>query len=675
MRNKRLSKMLAAIMALMLIVASLSGCGGDGKAPKDDANTPTDGSGEQPSGGGDSEDKGNSGGGTTSGTGEMTEVGTPRNETLIVEMQSPTDTPGQFNGYMQGTSMGSGIHQLMSAMMWEMDTVKGEQFGEVAEGMPESNADFTEHTIKIRQGIKWSDGEDLTAEDVAYTFNMIMSNTAIGQCDYYNSVFESVEATDDYTVVLKTKESFPRLALKFGVTIWGNDLRIVPEHIYSQQADVTTFKDEKPVVAGPYTVKDYDSLGKWILYERREDWQNSTVGVVTGKMPQAKYVWFRALGDDTTRQMSMINNEVDILCEVTPEMLEVMVAQNDKIACWYDEFPYATSDDPCSKGLAFSIGKGAPYDSADFRWGIALAMNFDEISMNIFDGAGRASCFPILTATSAMQELYYKPLLSWLDTFELDLGDGTTVKPFDSGYAQRMAEALRAQGRNIPTDEEELIDMFGVGCWKYDPVAAEKLLIKAGLEKRDNGWYFNGEPFSFTLTYIADTEAQAGRGVQAAYDQLTKFGLSCNLASESSATWDTNGATGSYDIAGYWPTGGITKDIYSQINGWDADLIVPLGERGSGQGSRWNNARATEIIQEMGKLSPEDEKSYELGLEFVKVAIEDLPFIGFHSGVKFVPTNSTNWENYPSAENPYNGPWWWWSCFKYITTEISPVSK
>jgi len=605
---------------------------------------------------------------------EMTEVGTPRSETLIVETQTPTDVPGQFNSYMQGTQMGFGIHQLMSAMMWEMDTVKGEQFGEVADGMPESNADFTEHIVKIRKGIKWSDGVDLTAKDVAFTFNMIMSNKGINQCDYYNSVFKSIEQVDDYTVKIVTKESFPRLALKFGVTIWGNDLRIVPEHIYSKVGDVTTFKDSEPVVAGPYTVKAYDQLGKWILYQRRDDWQNSTVGVVTGKMPQAKYILVKALGDDTTRQMAMINNEVDIMCEVTPEILDVMTQANDKIACWYDSFPYATSDDPCSKGIAFEMAKD-PYSSADFRWGVALAMNFDEISNSIFDGVGRASCLPILTATSAMQELYYKPLLPWLEDFTLDLGDGTTVKPFDSGYAERMAATLRADGKDIPTDHDALIDMFGIGCWKYDPEAATKLFIKAGLVKKDDGWYYKDQPFTIKMSYLANTEAQAGRGLTAAYDQLVKFGFNCTLSSESSATWDTNAATGDFEIAGYWPTGGITKDLYSQINGWDADLIVPLGERGSGQGSRWNNAEATKIIHEMAKLSPNDEKSYQLGLDFMKVAIKDMPFIGFHSGVKFVPTNSTYWTNYPSAKNPYNGPWWWWSCFKYITTEITPVSK
>ncbi|GAB3999969.1 hypothetical protein GCM10029992_30370 [Glycomyces albus] len=98
----------------------------------------------------------------------------------------------------------------------------------------------------LRDGITWSDGEQLTAEDVKYTVEL-------GQLDGvpYSNVWdwlESVEVVDDLTVEFTFLEARHQE--------WDNFLfntTIVPEHVFSEYSedDIVTGANEDPVVSGP----------------------------------------------------------------------------------------------------------------------------------------------------------------------------------------------------------------------------------------------------------------------------------------------------------------------------------------------------------------------------------------------------------------------------------------
>ncbi|WP_349427892.1 ABC transporter substrate-binding protein [Microbacterium sp. LWS13-1.2] len=104
----------------------------------------------------------------------------------------------------------------------------------------EYNEGGTVITVKLKDGVKWNDGEDFTADDAAFTFNYEPN---------HRDGLVSAEATDDTTVVL-TYET-PQFTNEFQIlgTTW-----MLPEHIWSEVEDYTTFTDEEPVGTGPYVV-------------------------------------------------------------------------------------------------------------------------------------------------------------------------------------------------------------------------------------------------------------------------------------------------------------------------------------------------------------------------------------------------------------------------------------
>ena len=122
----------------------------------------------------------------------------------------------------------------------------------------QTSADKLTWTFKIHPGLKWSDGQPLTAKDAAYTFNLIMSNPNAAKANgSLVSNFAKVTAADDTTLAITTKS--PQANVLF-VSIPVSGVPIVPEHIWkSHEKGIADYKNmDFPVVGyGPWVLSGF----------------------------------------------------------------------------------------------------------------------------------------------------------------------------------------------------------------------------------------------------------------------------------------------------------------------------------------------------------------------------------------------------------------------------------
>lgn len=606
-------------------------------------------------------------------SGALTDVGTPRSQTLVVDMLNGRQAnPNLTNPYLPGcVSFDAGLHQLIYSQLWEIDTIKGEQYGDLAATFPEPvEGKENTYTFQIKENLKWSDGVDLTAEDVAYTFNMLMSTPELPWGPAVAGVVKSCQALDTLTVELVTHQPQAKLSQLYGVTVWGNNLKVMPKHIWEKENPATfTFTDA--VSSGPYTLKDRDPQGYWFLYEKRADWANTPVGQTVGE-PGPQYILFKTYGAEEKRIMAAIQNEIDILQDITPESWDILKSKNEYTHAWYPNFPYADMNDPCERGIGFNCSE-APYDNVNVRWALALATDIKSVSMATFGGMLRVSPLQV-PPTDVLMSTYHKPMVEWLRAYTLDDG----YKPFDENYANDIVEILRQQGiEGLPTSEQEMKDVFGVGWWKYDVEQAAKLLEKEGFSQKDGKWYLpDGSLWEMNILAPADFEIQSMRLAFAVSDSWNKFGITASVAQQDAATFWNNESTGNFGPASYWPACGIMNDTSSNMDHWNNKYIVPTGEQAPGNRYRWNNQRVSTLLDELSVIPTENDAEIVARVtEICEQFVAEQPFMPMFGTSKFVPVSTYYWEGFQHADDQFEGPWWWWSQFKYYTPHFAPSGR
>ena len=222
----------------------------------------------------------------------------------------------------------------------------------LAESMTPSEDGLT-LTMKLKEGLKWSDGEPLTADDIVYTYeeiNKLTKNLYIGDQPI------TPEKKDDTTILFH----LPSVSAS-AMEMLSDEISIIPKHIFEgkENADISLL-DDKVVGCGPYTFEEYKT-GEYLKFKANPNY-------VKGK-PYIDTLIYRIIEKADTATLAMQGGEADAL-----------VISPDQVAQYKDNDAFTLTN--YSEGrvpyIRLNVNTDAMKDK-NYREGVLYALNRDEI--------------------------------------------------------------------------------------------------------------------------------------------------------------------------------------------------------------------------------------------------------------------------------------------------------
>jgi len=232
------------------------------------------------------------------------------------------------------------------------------------------NSDDDSYTFKLRKDVKWHDGTAFTADDVVFTYKYVEEHP-YQWVD--NSIVESAEAVDDYTVKLYLSKPYA----PFLQDVAGAQ-PIFPRHIWENVNEPEKLLTPEAVIGtGPYKLVDYNKEQGTYLYTANNDYY-------AGK-PIAKEIKFVKV----STQMSP-----SALTEGSVQSTSVPADIADSIK---SKGFTVISDPPSWNGKLTINHKKEPLSSKEFRQALAYAIDRESLVQIVFRGhaiAGSAGMVP-----------------------------------------------------------------------------------------------------------------------------------------------------------------------------------------------------------------------------------------------------------------------------------------
>jgi peptide/nickel transport system substrate-binding protein len=186
--------------------------------------------------------------------------------------------------------------------------------GDLAESWDVS-ADGLTWTFKLRRGVKWHDGRDFTADDVKFTYDIILNPRlgATGRAAFSN--IKETRVVDPYTVQFLM--SAPQASL---VAVVGVNAGIIPRHAFAGVAPENywthdAFNKRMPIGTGAYKMKEYVS-GSYVTLEKNPAY--------FGGAPSIDTITYKVLPDVNAQIAQFLAGDLNILFIDNPALVKAV---------------------------------------------------------------------------------------------------------------------------------------------------------------------------------------------------------------------------------------------------------------------------------------------------------------------------------------------------------------
>ncbi len=262
----------------------------------------------------------------------MHDVGLKRGDTIVVGMEADrilTLDPATYRDRWTETVIRNMFDGLVTR------TVDGRVVPEIAEDW--RAVSDTEYVFRIRPGVKFHNGDELTADDVVFSFDRVIQDGAIGGRTSPRKgllgPLSSVEKVDNHTVRLKLASPFPVL-LQALVHV-----QIVPKNYLMRVGDDEFAR--RPVGCGPFKFVE-GRVDDKVVMDRFDGYYGGSPDLEPVGPARVKRVIFRMMPDPTVRVAALKTGEVHIIQSVPAHLaaslardrnLQVKSAEGTRVYC------------------------------------------------------------------------------------------------------------------------------------------------------------------------------------------------------------------------------------------------------------------------------------------------------------------------------------------------------